>query len=140
MNFENMKICAVCGGKCCKRMPGICFPEDFDNDQSKIKAAIDSGRYCVDWFENFDDQGYYVRPATVGNEGKKRDPSWGGQCTFLTSHGCKLDHDNRPIECRMLEPVAEDGCKVHLDRDNMTAKEYASKQWADYQGFLGGIE
>ena len=29
VNYENKELCSDCGGKCCKRMSGICQPEDF---------------------------------------------------------------------------------------------------------------
>lgn len=29
LGYENHAICAECGGKCCKRMPGIVLPDDL---------------------------------------------------------------------------------------------------------------
>lgn len=94
---DNPSICGQCKGKCCKRMPGAAYPSDFGHDFQKVREAIDSGKWCVDWWEGDveggdRDQCYYVRPATKGNEGITHDPSWGGECvlqpfTYIVSFG-----------------------------------------------------
>jgi hypothetical protein len=102
--------CAGCGGACCKNLPGAAFPEDFPTAEA-VKVALDSGRWAVDWWDGdprpgHDElsQGYFIRPAIKGKEGSRRDPAWGGECTFLTPMGCELPADQRPRECRMLRP------------------------------------
>lgn len=59
------------------------------------------------------DQGFYVRPATKGDEGRTYHASWGGECTFLKETGCSLSHNERPLECRTLEPKYPLRCEQH---------------------------
>lgn len=120
VNMEDLTKCAECGGDCCKRMPGCC--DVSDNWESMLL----SGKYCIDWWEGdvFDgdrDCSYFIRPCTSGDEGKLLDPSWGGRCTFLTSTGCSLEHDQRPKECRDLDP--NKGCISEW------GKEESAKAW-----------
>jgi len=53
-------------------------------------------------------------------------------CTFHGATGCELSFDERPIECRALEPVAILGaCVPHAG-----AKEQRAIEWLPYQGML----
>lgn len=120
------EICAGCGA-CCRRMPGAAFPEDFPTMES-VKEAIDSGRWAVDWWEGDPreghrelDKGLFIRPATKGSEGLRRDPSWGGECTFLTEQGCELTVNRRPRECRMLAPNPTGPCRGDTESDKQAA-------------------
>lgn len=142
--FDNADICAECGGKCCKHLPGICYPSDFDLPGSfdKLDSAINSGRYCVDWWEGDPqedkdeyDCGYYIRPAIVGKIGIKRDPAWGGQCNFLTDSGCELSSNDRPYNCRMLKPIDSSGENCTSDASNQTA----AIAWLPYYYYLSHI-
>ena len=36
------EICRECGGECCKRFPGACFPEDFDVTIDTFGAFLQS--------------------------------------------------------------------------------------------------
>ena len=102
-NNENKSICSICGGKCCKRMPGLNIPDDFNNDIRLIFKALKSGKYCIDWWEDSPNI-YYVRPATADKIGFLKDPSWGGTCNFLTANGCSLKFEERPYTCKVLIP------------------------------------
>ena len=138
-NYINEKICTECGGECCKKLPGICSPDDFERSQQKIIDAIKSGRYAIDWWEGFDEnngrRGYFVRPATKGNEDKIYHASWGGQCTFLSSNGCTLNADERPEGCRLLEPLRDDECKSHgMDKLD------ATRAWIPFFDILDNME
>lgn len=115
-------ICEPCGGKCCKSYPGINAPEDFgapnrDEMRTRIRAALLSGRWAIDWWEG-DPRGYdhgddddylssseFIRPAQKGHENEIEHAGWGGACTFLTATGCELAHDDRPRNCRGLIPT-----------------------------------
>ena len=122
-NYLNPKVCKKCGGRCCQRMPGSCLPADFNKDMVMVKAALVSGRYCIDWWEGDPRKGrnslsraYYIRPAGKGKEGQLTDPTWGNiACTFLTDEGCILEPDERPAGCRLLEPVKKEDCIPHIE-------------------------
>lgn len=130
--FENKKICESCGGKCCKNIPGCCYPEDFDFNIELVKKALSSGKYAVDWWEGESDE-YFVRPATKGKEWITFDPSWGGECTFLMEEGCSLSAKDRPKECRNLEPVEGDGDCVH---HGQVGKKNSAEAWGPFWEFF----
>ena len=135
--YEKPSICRKCGGKCCKRYPGSCWPVDFDSDYQKIRAAIESGMYCIDWWEGSIsipgaenlDRVYFLRPAVKGMEGVIYDPLWHGECIFL-EETCILTPEARPRGCRKLEPK-EDGCISHVK-----PKYDAAIAWLSYQDLL----
>lgn len=93
--------CNGCG-KCCKASPGLFVPEDFGNDLSRMREAIAAGRVAIDWWEG--ERVYYLRPATKAMQGEVFDPSWGGECNYLTATGCELTYEARPRQCRGLVP------------------------------------
>ena len=135
--YINTAICSECGGKCCKAMPGACFPSDFKlpGNTMLLDAALKSGRYTIDWWEGDPrkekeeyPRGYFVRPAIKGKEGILIDPTWGGECTFLAETGCQLDEDARPLNCKNLEPIAGGNCKIHGN----TGKQGAAIAWLPY--------
>ena len=160
--FDKPDICGECGGKCCKRYPGCTFPIDFglkdgvEPDFTKLTEALNSGRWCIDWWEGDTslkqeqtpaplDRAYFVRPSLVGSEGEIRQGLWGGKpCTFLSDTGCTLEADSRPLMCKMLEPIpkrrASDvsgrHCKLHGD----TGKQDACIAWIPYWNFLDKYE
>lgn len=130
--FISPQVCAECGGMCCKSLPGITSPEDWgapdkDQMQTRLTEALGSGRYSIDWWDGDPrkgkhririSKGYFVRPATKRNSGGIYDPSWVGECVFLADDGCTLEHEQRPLECRYLEPKLpaireKSGCDSH---------------------------
>lgn len=140
---KNPAVCSQCKGRCCKIMPGIAHPNEF-RDKKAIKRAIKSGKWAIDWYEGTlcddeDQKGYYVRPSTKGKEGVIYDPSWGGECTFLTSRGCKLSARKRPLQCRSFkaDPRGYKHCK--LTGKYTTKKSYALL-WKPYWSFLGSFK
>ena len=108
----------VCGGKCCRRCPGIVYPSDIRGEKKKgIKKLLSSGKYAVDYWEGgmkgqTGKKAYYIRPVVKGYEGNLVHAGWGGECIFLTENGCSLSPWKRPRECRMPEP-GKDECKQH---------------------------
>jgi Fe-S-cluster containining protein len=119
----NPSVCAPCGGKCCKTMPGTVFPSDLDAQlrpdvlADKVLLMLESGFYSLDWWTGnpFEDRpgtdrAHYLRPSVRGSEGRWVDESWGGTCTFLGKAGCALAEVARPLECRALVPQAEGRC------------------------------
>lgn len=149
MDVQNADVCSACGGACCKAMPGGTHPADWgapdvDTMRARLAAALDSGRYAIDWWEgdprgleygepDHVDQGFYVRPATKGNEGRVYDASWGGECTFLTPTGCSMEHAARPLECRTLEPKYPMRCEQHH------GKHATAIAWLEYHDMLKEI-
>lgn len=143
LNNESVTLCGPCGGACCKSMPGSAMPEDFgapnrDVMRERISAALASGRWAIDWYEGDPtdgdaDSADYMRPATKGKEGRKRDGSWGGACTFHGPMGCALAFEARPWECRMLEPSAGKTCALS------TGKSHVAIAWMPYADILGDM-
>ena len=123
VNNENKSLCSSCGGNCCKHMPGIVHPDEVVS----INDLLDTGKYAIDWWEgdpreDRDDvgQSYYIRPKTKGSEEHLLDGSWGGECVFLTNKGCELSFNERPYDCRMLEPSSGDSCDtVGVEKQEM---------------------
>jgi Fe-S-cluster containining protein len=129
LHIERPDLCTPCGGKCCKSMPGGTHPSDWgapntDVMLERLATAFRSGLWAIDWWEGdprgleegdqeYVSQGFYVRPATKGDEGRVFYASWGGECTFLTATGCSFGHDDRPLECRTLEPKYPYRCEQH---------------------------
>ncbi len=142
LGYENHAICAECGGKCCKRMPGIVLPDDLKKPlKESVMELLFTGKYAVDWWEGDprDDEDeysyvYYIRPKVKGHEKKLLHPSWGGECIFLTDTGCELPFEQRPAECRMLEPVRSGECIYH----GVTKQEFALI-WLEYQDIIEDV-
>ena len=129
-NFLNEDLCEMCGGVCCKNMPGACLPEDFGEPLlENLKKAFATGNYAVDWWEGDPtggkrediDRGYFVRPKIKGVS-KTYDPSYGGECIFLGENGCKLKPQERPYGCRMLETKSVGDCTVHAEKDKIAVE------------------
>lgn len=139
--YENPKICAKCGGKCCASYAGVCLPSDFGEplDRNRLRDALESGKYSIDWwegdFEGMEETPYFVRPATVHGQGRLLDPTFGGPCVFWKQGaGCSLAADARPAGCRLLEPRKGDKCHVHG-----ADKESAIRAWRPHNALLESI-
>jgi Fe-S-cluster containining protein len=138
--FPPIAYCAECGGKCCKMLSGTAYPDDFDNDIEKVREALLTGKWAIDSWED-DPNIYFVRPAVLPSEmditfGRDAprwpyDPSWGGQCVFLTDTGCELEYSERPTGCRMLEPKEDGECTSHG-----YGKHHGAKAWSEFQEWL----
>jgi hypothetical protein len=148
------EICAPCGGRCCKTLPGAASPEDFGApDKSamlaRLTAAFAAGRWAVDWWEG-EPSGdvrlrhdvYFPRPIAKDHDAGLLVPyypedmgsTWSPrmfECTFLGPTGCELAHEDRPLECRALEPRADRNCVEHAGRRQERALE-----WHAYQHVL----
>ena len=148
MTYEHHELCAECGGKCCKQMPGAMYPEDVTADITNLvdglKELFSTGKYVVDWWEGdprelydddleYVDSGYYIRPRTIDDYGRFGNslfcPSWGSRCVFLTETGCRLEPQKRPKVCRSLEPLGDpDKCIMH----DGASKQDAAREWIPY--------
>lgn len=151
-NLSNPTVCNDCKGTCCKTAPGIFLPSDLGAPDEKllqenIKRLLDSGLYTIDWWDGdprpgHDDgcNGYYLRPAIKGAEGRRSHPSYGGQCTLLGENGCSLRSEDRPTQCRGLLPAEdyftnprEATCRGYATED---AKRSYAIAWIPYRRFL----
>lgn len=142
---QDTKVCAQCGGKCCKLYPGITSPEDWGApDQAqmrqRIRAALNSGDYEFDdWFGDptkesggeFDVR--MIRPKAQRRMGYKGE--W-DRCKLLKDAGCSLPYEQRPKQCRELAPgsVTGEHCKDQF------SKQQAAIDWMPYQDLLRSIE
>ena len=125
--YLNKKLCTKCGGQCCKHLPGGLYPEDLKKPfKESLIELFKSGKYAIDWLEA-DSPDYFIRPAIKGVT-RLFDPSWGGECVFLTDSGCELLPKYRPYQCRMVEPKPGDGkCVAHAG-----GKEEIATAWKPY--------
>jgi hypothetical protein len=110
-------------------MPGLYIPRDLGlPNKGKFFEVAKKTTTAVDWWEGDiryerkefkgllpeipeQTQIYYLRPATKGAK-QKFDASWGGHCVHHTKNGCKFKFENRPYECRMLEPSTDFRCEI----------------------------
>jgi len=126
--------CCVGCGQCCRRLPGSAYPEDVEPlTVEGIQAKLETGKWCFDKWEDFDGgSGMFLRPATKNRVGQRVDYSWGGECCFLGDDGCALPFNERPFECRMLEPKEDwKNCVAHYE-----SKYDAAKAWAPYEKMI----
>ena len=143
-NNENKTICAACGGKCCKRLPGEWSVEDVlkrssdGSIKSGLSSLLDAGLLQFDWWDgDIIDGGklgavYLPRPP-CGNGGLFY-ASWGRDiCHLLTSGGCSLSFDDRPEGCKAMIPSADGECRYI---DGHYTKSVAALEWRPYQNTI----
>lgn len=144
---ENKTMCAACGGRCCKGLPGCCWPQDFElydsnSSPEKLLAALRSGRYSIDWWEDLVIDKYWVRPKVHihpifgDDEAPLFHGGWPTGCILLGPEGCMLSWNDRPYECRALVPH-NDRCFLDPDYgigDN--PKLAAAEAWAPFLQLL----
>jgi Fe-S-cluster containining protein len=135
-------ICAACGGACCKSVPGIYAPSDFGKSHKEIlknvALAFDREEICLDCWEGDgtieDPTMYFVRPRIVNKRHKRIDYTWGGTCFNLTPHGCSLEFNKRPMQCRELVPVVGTfNCRFLHSR---YTKNGMAKRWLSFSAEL----
>ena len=110
------------------------IPEDV---ATGIKAILDELHEHQEVLKTWR-RGYFIRPAGKGFEGRLLDPSWGGiGCTFLTDTGCSLEPEQRPTQCRLLQPDATGHCIDHSG-----GKREAAIAWLkhDVQGIIDEVQ
>ena len=127
--FQPLKYCAThCRGQCCKHMACHYSPTDFEEISFEaLKAEIERGFISIDWWEN-DEPEYYLRVRHVN--APVVDPSWGGRCILLTSKGCPLPFEKRPLGARALKPSSTGRCEQHYP------KEQCKNDWLVYDDIL----
>jgi Fe-S-cluster containining protein len=94
---ENKEQCRLCGGACCKKIPGLFFPEDLGNDKEQIISNLLEmvERNQVEFVTYFG--GIVVRPQQ-----KTQDWSGRGPCIWHTDTGCVAPV--KPSQCSALVP------------------------------------
>ncbi len=136
VNNENIEICKLCGGKCCKGMGCHYSPRDFNEVTIDIlRRELNKGYVSIDWWEGdvYNNDNGYERVYYLRMRNKNApivDPSWGGECMLLTERGCSLPFDERPMGGRALIPKHNDGCIQPY------SKEDCCKEWYWYQDVL----
>jgi hypothetical protein len=136
--YVNTKLCKMCNGRCCKEMPGCAFPHDFEQPLlESLQVAFKSGNWAIDWWEgdptgkNKIDRAFYIRPRIKGNHGIYH-PAWSGACVFFENgKGCKLTIDERPSNCKAVEPKKDFNCIVHKYN-----KKAAAIAWIPYHNVI----
>ena len=121
-NNECRTICAVCGGDCCRTMPGIDSPERYlaaPDPTGALFQTLASGLWVLDRHYGLPpgDNGepqimaselllFYPRPATLAERDTVGIMAQGGvgECVFLDTDGCRLSFSDRPRMCQALEP------------------------------------
>ena len=142
--YRNEKLCAECGGLCCKHCGCFLSPDDFGNRDeitiNVLKREIQKGYITLelvdlDQFYIRNGFAYVVRVRNAGSpivETSVYRPS--SPCILLGENGCKLDWEHRPSGGKLLAPkMSSDGAlHCHSDYDaRMTINE-----WMKYQGIL----
>lgn len=136
-------LCQPCGGRCCKRTPGIFHPLQLAPEI--IAELLKSGQYSLDsWSGDPRDpddipegdereEVFYFRPAIVGYEYEFVHRSYYGQCTLLTPTGCTLPADQRPAQCQVLVPEPSHECR---EVAGGYSKRDLARAWLPYQDWL----
>lgn len=140
--YYNEKVCEICGGKCCKSLPGAYSPDDIQkifpakNLKASVKKALATKKVAIDWWDGAEPL-YFIRPATKDKVGVIYDPSWGGVCVFLGLNGCELDRKNRPETCKRLDPRENGNCVFHFKTH---PKLFMAKKWQKSNVDLGNFK
>ena len=140
----NYGLCKKCGGSCCKRNACDCSPEDFGNDIEKMREALKTGNYSIDFSRcyansflieprgvtlltekiiNSGEEFLYIRPKNQGRptvdiiHGEDIE----GPCIFWNKEtGCSLKYEERPMGGRTLIPSPDPNkCIPQYSKDLM---------------------
>jgi Fe-S-cluster containining protein len=138
-NNENKSFCSGCG-QCCKRMPGIVHPRELaEVTVETLSKMIQDGYQFDHWEGNLTGEKehediifYYLRPQTKKSVGKVVDASWGGECIFLGEFGCNKSFEERPSQCRALNPTEDKSCYL----DGEYSKTEIIKSWLPYNDLI----
>ena len=167
----DLAICRACGGACCQSIPGIYHPKDLERIYNEpisadiiLKMFLEKNT-AVDWWEGdprpenkyyWDDEGnmayplgsgyscvYFLRPKGIKAKHKLRDASWGANpCVhFKFGHGCQLDPEKMPLQCRALVPHIRidpaDGQPVcGIPENEKATKQDLCIAWIPYQEMI----
>lgn len=135
--YESDKLCAECGGNCCKSMGCSLSPEDMLRELKTeptfeaVEQWLKEGEYAVDSASFMGKRLYYVRMrhkcfTFIGVDAM-------GECIDLTERGCGRSYENRPKGGRFLEGKENRQCEQHYTQEMMY------DEWLPYQEILAGI-
>ena len=145
--YSNPEICAKCGGKCCKRLPGFFYPQQLgetdEEVQIKLTEMLKTGRYSIDRWEGdpcdheWDDPNqvpyvFMIRPRGLGKEIFDDPFCEETICLFLGPKGCELAESDRPMNCQLLEPRSDENCIEHHQMGRH-GKHEAAMLWRPYR-------
>lgn len=143
LDNQNPAACVPCGGLCCKNSPGYLWPEQLgetdEAKRSRLVELLQSGRwqlarYESDWDDEPDVLG--LRPAVVGTLGQFYAPD-AGRCTFLGSAGCGLGWNERPMQCRALQPRRHPEARCSMTSGFVDWD--AAQAWLPLQGMIAEV-
>lgn len=142
----NAKICAECGGQCCKRCGCIFSPDDFKEISFDfLRMEIEKWYITIDFFSAealCRDIGVYVlrvrnQNSPIVYSGTKESP-----CILLTEKGCKLSYDERPSGGKLLIPSKRTsiilGEKEHICPSLYTYRD-ACYEWLPHKSILSDL-
>jgi len=141
----NRRMCADCGGECCKEYAGAYFPADLAPlTAESLAERLLTGAYAIDWWDGDprsrqDEYGRvcFIRPAHEGAQ-TLRDPSFGGVCVRLTEAGCNLPFRKRPMMCRALKPRRHRRCRGTFKHP--ATKRRGAIAWIPHQQLISDAE
>lgn len=141
----NLKLCAKCGGRCCKGCGCHFSPDDFEDISFEgLKRELEKGYISIDLVdgEAFDRQGFFLILRIRNRKARIVDLYYerGEPCVLFTEKGCKLSYDKRPTGGRLLIPI-ELKCKgfSYLDCHSAYTIEDCCMEWKPYQKILSEL-
>lgn len=144
-------LCKQCGGKCCKKNACDCSPDDFDNNIEKMRQALKSGNYTIDFsredassfiFENNEIiletervrknpmEFFYIRPKNINRPIVDfiHTEDIEGPCIFWNKdNGCPFEYKKRPKGGRTMVPFSEGNCIMQYN------KVFMIREWKPYE-------
>ena len=147
--YTDSRVCADCGGDCCKWHAGLYYPADLEPlTAESLAERFRSGLYAVDWWEGdikdehdeLHNRVYFIRPRHEGVK-RLRDPALSGRCVRLTDTGCDLPFRKRPTQCRALKPCCcKDLKPCGNDCEGTVSKRDTALAWIPYQQLIADAE
>lgn len=147
-------LCKQCGGKCCQRNACDCSPKDFDNSIEKMREALNTGNYTID-FSREDANSFICKDGKVilDTEKVKSNPieffyirpkninrpivdiihreEIEGPCIFWNKeNGCPLTYKRRPMGGRTMVPFPGRNCISQYHKPIML------QEWKKFQDQL----
>ena len=148
--FENKDICKACQGICCQDFGCECSPEDFNNDISLMRKALESGKYSIDFARKTIDafvdcngnltidldyvlyaknEAFYIRARNKHRpivDIIHREEEEGPCVMWSLEKGCELEYEERPRYGKTIIPVEPGRCK------RLYPIEYMIQEWIPY--------
>lgn len=139
----NAKICAECGGRCCKSCGCHFSPDDFPEISFEyLKKELEKGYISIDLVDGeiiYENTFIYIlrirnyNAPIVDTKSYFRTP-----CVLLTKNGCKLDYEHRPTGGKLLIPKETISTSYGEERHCISKYdiEDCCYEWKPYQKVL----